>query len=126
MSKSPRRWLADRTKLTAIRARLRERMSAVTDGPTFTRQLEAAYREMWKDYLSNRGLERRAVGCSVAAVAEAAADVCGRHLLESAAESVVQRVDCPGGEPTQQSLHLRPDHLNGIQVRRVRRQIQHA
>jgi protein O-GlcNAc transferase len=44
-----RRWAADRDRLRAVRAKLRDRMrtSALTDVARFTRQLESAYGRMW-------------------------------------------------------------------------------
>jgi protein O-GlcNAc transferase len=42
----------DRQRLTELRANLRQRMreSPLCDGQTFTRGMEAAYREMWKEW----------------------------------------------------------------------------
>ena len=47
-------WAADLGRLTELRAGLRERVrcSALCDGAAFTRQLEAAYRQMWQRWLA--------------------------------------------------------------------------
>jgi len=47
---------ADRSRLVAIRSTLRETMrgSPITDGPRFTRNLESAYRQMWKACIEKR------------------------------------------------------------------------
>jgi len=47
----------DRVRLTALRSGMRERMRAspLTDAPRFTRHLEAAYRQMWREWCVARG-----------------------------------------------------------------------
>ncbi|WP_406700821.1 tetratricopeptide repeat protein [Singulisphaera sp. Ch08] len=40
----------DPAALTALRQSLRERMGRLCDGPTFTHQLEATYRQIWRDW----------------------------------------------------------------------------
>lgn len=43
---------SDRARLTALQRGMRERMRAspLTDGPAFTRDLESAYRDVWREY----------------------------------------------------------------------------
>ena len=47
------RWARDRERLRSVRRSLRERMRAspLCDGPRFTRNLEAAFRSIWRAYL---------------------------------------------------------------------------
>jgi predicted O-linked N-acetylglucosamine transferase (SPINDLY family) len=47
---------ADPTRLASLRGRLREAMRAspLCDGATFTRHLEAAYREMWQRWVEGK------------------------------------------------------------------------
>ena len=71
----------------------------------------------WIDQELRRDLERRALACSIAAVAEAAANVAGRDGGERAAECVVQSVDGAGREGAQQAFDFGPDHLDRIEVR---------
>jgi predicted O-linked N-acetylglucosamine transferase (SPINDLY family) len=50
-----RKWAADRAGLARLRADLRERVrrSPATNGRTFTKELEAALRQMWRDWVTN-------------------------------------------------------------------------
>jgi len=50
------RWAADLPALNAVRQELRGRMQAEScSGPTITRNLEAAYREMWRSWCQKSG-----------------------------------------------------------------------
>ena len=51
----------DLDRLAQLRAGLRERVrnSALCDGKTFTRGLEAAYREMWRCWCASGELHKR-------------------------------------------------------------------
>jgi hypothetical protein len=50
------RLASDLPRLAAMRAGMRDRMlsSPLCDGPTFVRDLEAAYRRIWRDYCGGR------------------------------------------------------------------------
>lgn len=47
--------------LAALRQGLRHRMERLCDGSTFTRQLEAAYRRIWRDWCATQSAESKAV-----------------------------------------------------------------
>jgi predicted O-linked N-acetylglucosamine transferase (SPINDLY family) len=50
---------ADSARLAAIRAYLREKMTAsLTDATQFTRNLESAYREMWRTWCSGKSMRQ--------------------------------------------------------------------
>jgi predicted O-linked N-acetylglucosamine transferase (SPINDLY family) len=49
---------SDRSRLTSLRAGLRQRMqnSTLTNGPRFARALEAAYRQVWQRWCNSAGV----------------------------------------------------------------------
>jgi protein O-GlcNAc transferase len=55
------RLAGDLPRLGALRASLRERMRAspLTDGARFTRNLEALYRQAWRDWCGRDGAPRQ-------------------------------------------------------------------